>query len=265
LRFQQGSRFHDARFQGVGYGCWVFLPAFMMIRALKRFKIFRLLSNAFKVALGTLPVLVFSLGILVALFTGFISCVEDLSYPEALWLVIVTVFTVGYGDLAPATIAGRAALSVLMVGSCLYMAIPIGIVGTAFHEVWCDKTRLLALQDLRELLSAHGYAVEDLMALFNVITDGSIDSSISFGDFQGILDGLGCEWQTEVCKHVFDVLDIDGMGSLDIDEFLFGLFPSQRIFWQKKINKLKKSDPPKKSSVSMGPTISMGPAHSTIE
>lgn len=48
---------------------------------------------------------------------------EGLSAPDALWWCLVTVTTVGYGDVVPATIAGRIIAAVLMI-------IGIGLIGS---------------------------------------------------------------------------------------------------------------------------------------
>lgn len=54
---------------------------------------------------------------------------------DALWFTVITMSTVGYGDIAPTTLSGRALTGFLVVLSSLYMAIPIGIVGNAFSKV----------------------------------------------------------------------------------------------------------------------------------
>ena len=46
------------------------------------------------------------------------------SLPKAMYLIIVTISTVGYGDVTPDTTNGYLALSVIIVVSVFYMAIP---------------------------------------------------------------------------------------------------------------------------------------------
>jgi voltage-gated potassium channel len=54
--------------------------------------------------------------------------------PDALWWAIVTVGTIGYGDVVPITPLGKViATSTIFVGLIL-MALPIGIIATAFSE-----------------------------------------------------------------------------------------------------------------------------------
>jgi voltage-gated potassium channel len=51
-----------------------------------------------------------------------------------MWWAIETVSTVGYGDAVPATIAGRIIASLAMVVGFVMLALPVGIVATAFAE-----------------------------------------------------------------------------------------------------------------------------------
>lgn len=56
------------------------------------------------------------------------------SIPEAMWWGIVTLTTVGYGDVTPVTLLGRIAGGLTAVmGLCMF-AIPVGIIASAFIE-----------------------------------------------------------------------------------------------------------------------------------
>jgi voltage-gated potassium channel len=56
------------------------------------------------------------------------------SIPAAMWWAIVTITTVGYGDVTPITLAGRVIASVTMVTGYVMLGLPVGIVATAFAE-----------------------------------------------------------------------------------------------------------------------------------
>ncbi len=56
------------------------------------------------------------------------------SIPAAMWWAIVTITTVGYGDVTPVTLAGRMIASVTMVTGYVMLGLPVGIVATAFAE-----------------------------------------------------------------------------------------------------------------------------------
>ncbi|MGO8799993.1 MAG: cyclic nucleotide-gated ion channel [Roseiarcus sp.] len=54
--------------------------------------------------------------------------------PDAMWWAIVTLGTVGYGDVVPITPAGRLVAAVTIFAGLIIMALPIGIIATAFAE-----------------------------------------------------------------------------------------------------------------------------------
>ena len=56
------------------------------------------------------------------------------SIPEAMWWAIVTLTTVGYGDAVPVTLAGRMIAGATMIGGLMMLALPVGIIATAFAE-----------------------------------------------------------------------------------------------------------------------------------
>ena len=56
------------------------------------------------------------------------------SIPAAMWWSIVTLTTVGYGDVAPITAAGRVIAGVIAVLGVALLAIPTGIMAASFTE-----------------------------------------------------------------------------------------------------------------------------------
>jgi voltage-gated potassium channel len=52
--------------------------------------------------------------------------------PDAMWWAIVTLGTVGYGDAVPITVAGRLVAGLTIFVGLLMVALPVGIVATAF-------------------------------------------------------------------------------------------------------------------------------------
>jgi voltage-gated potassium channel len=54
--------------------------------------------------------------------------------PDAMWWAIVTLGTIGYGDVVPATVLGRLVAGVTIFGGLIMIALPVGIIATAFAE-----------------------------------------------------------------------------------------------------------------------------------
>ncbi len=54
--------------------------------------------------------------------------------PDALWWAIVTLGTIGYGDVVPITAAGKLIATGTIFVGIMMMALPVGIVATAFAE-----------------------------------------------------------------------------------------------------------------------------------
>jgi len=57
------------------------------------------------------------------------------SIPAAMWWAIATVTTVGYGDVYPVTVPGKMIASLTMLTGIIMIALPVGIVATAFVDV----------------------------------------------------------------------------------------------------------------------------------
>ena len=54
--------------------------------------------------------------------------------PDAMWWAIVTLATVGYGDVVPITPLGKFVASGAVLSSFILMALPVGIIATAFAQ-----------------------------------------------------------------------------------------------------------------------------------
>merc|ERR1712070_244009 len=58
------------------------------------------------------------------------------SIPACFWWAIVTATTVGYGDMYPTTPAGKTIAGFCMAWSLCVLALPIGVIGGNFSNVW---------------------------------------------------------------------------------------------------------------------------------
>ncbi len=72
------------------------------------------------------------------------------SIPEAMWWAVVTMTTVGYGDLVPQTLLGRAIGTAVMICGVALFAIPTGMIGASFvEEMSSERERRQRLREKR--------------------------------------------------------------------------------------------------------------------
>lgn len=205
-----------------------FVPTLRLLKMLRRFQKIHLLFQAFRLAFEALPVLLFTYLFLVFVFTALIFAVEPIdnvdSFWRAMWLTIVSMTTLGYGDLIPQSSLGTCIISVLVVTSTLYMAIPLGIIGDCFSQVWKDRDRILLMQRLRRRLEEWGYKAHDLPKLFRSFNSNS-SGSINLTDFCEMVKQLRLGLRPGRVIQLFEMLDDNASGTIDDSEFVRALFP----------------------------------------
>jgi voltage-gated potassium channel len=123
--------------------------------------------------------------------------------PDAMWWAIVTLSTIGYGDVVPVTPAGKLVAAATGMTGLIMMAMPIGIVATAFAEevhrrafvvTWGMVARVplfsglsaIEIADIMELLRAEQVEAEEV-----VVRRGEAAHSMYFvaaGEVEIVLD-----------------------------------------------------------------------------
>lgn len=99
--------------------------------------------------------------------------------PDAMWWAIVTLGTVGYGDITPVTAAGRLVASLTIITGIMMIALPAGIIATAFSNeihrrdfviTWAMVARIPIFSEL------HAVEVAEIMRLLRaqVLEPGAI-------------------------------------------------------------------------------------------
>lgn len=132
----------------------LFFPAasFMgIIRAIRVLRIFRVLKlvrylqesnillRSLLMARRKIFVFFISVAILVTIFGALIYMIEGpqngfTSIPKSIYWAIVTITTVGYGDLVPQTPLGKAIASLTMLMGYSILAVPTGIITAELHQ-----------------------------------------------------------------------------------------------------------------------------------
>mmetsp|Transcript_115359 Transcript_115359/g.326874 ORF Transcript_115359/g.326874 Transcript_115359/m.326874 type:complete len:506 (+) Transcript_115359:81-1598(+) len=217
---------------GCAYICFILLyivPIIRILKTLRTFRKFHLLLSAFVLALEALPVLLFTLVVILLIFSSLVYLLEPRSniesLPKAMYFTIITMTTVGYGDISPTTNNGHIVVSLCTVAGVLYMAMPIGIIGSAFTETWKARDRILLIKRTRENLFQWGYSAEDIPSLFQAFDlDG--DGDLCLSEFRKMMRRMRVGLRDERIIELFQSIDSTGGGTIDAQEFMRMLFPA---------------------------------------
>ncbi len=134
----------------------IFFPGtqyLLVIRILRVLRIFRvlklvqylgearLLSQAFRASRRKIMVFLFAVLTVVVIFGALMYLIEDpdsgfTSIPQSIYWTIVTLTTVGYGDISPQTALGQTIASIIMIIGYGIIAVPTGIVTAELSQVY---------------------------------------------------------------------------------------------------------------------------------
>jgi len=214
-------------------------PALRLLKLLRRFEKFHLLYHAFELALEALPVVLFTGAMLMLTGSGFIYMFESKenieSLPRAMWLCLMTMTTVTYGDVYPKSTQGTMFTSCLIIASSLYMSMPLGIVGNAFNRVWEDRDRLLLMERTKKRLAQWGYTPRDITTFFQLFSTKG-DGVLNFTDFERMIEEMQLGLSSKRVLQLFELFDDDGSGTIDPEEFVAILFPGAVYTMYKETN-----------------------------
>merc|ERR1712060_345222 len=119
---------------------------------------------------------------------------------------------------------GTAVVSFLAVLSVLYMAMPIGIIGYTFTQIWKDKDRILLMSVTRERLDQWGYSARDITQLFRLVDDND-NGELDIDEFKDLVSRLRIGLHDKQVVMLFNFIDKDGGGTIDDQEFVRAIFP----------------------------------------
>ncbi|MBD3243536.1 MAG: ion transporter [Chitinivibrionales bacterium] len=109
------------------------LRVFRILKLLKYLRAADLLLTALKASRQKIAVFVFTVLILVLIFGSCMYAVEGAdngftSIPRSIYWAVVTLTTVGYGDISPQTTLGQALATIIMIMGYGIIAVPTGLV-----------------------------------------------------------------------------------------------------------------------------------------
>eukprot|EP00439_Symbiodinium_sp_Y106_P086722 s721_g35.t1 len=186
------------------------MPMIRLLRLVRRFTYMQLLKAAFRDCLEALPVMLYIMIVMAYGFTSLLYLVEPRenmpTVAHAAWLVISTITTVGFGDVVPSTQSGLVLTSVLMVVSSLYMAMPFGIIGHSFTQIWGSRKRILLLQKTRSRLHKWGFGPHELPRLFGLF-DLDDSAEIDLPEFKVLLNEMDIGFKDKEITELFKLID----------------------------------------------------------
>ncbi|XP_077540098.1 potassium voltage-gated channel protein Shal isoform X4 [Haemaphysalis longicornis] len=131
--------------------------AFVTLRVFRVFRIFkfsrhsqglRILGYTLKSCASELGFLVFSLAMAIIIFATVMFYAEKnvksttfTSIPAAFWYTIVTMTTLGYGDMVPDTITGKIVGGVCSLSGVLVIALPVPVIVSNFSRIYHQSQR----------------------------------------------------------------------------------------------------------------------------
>lgn len=157
-----------------------------MIRIMRLLKLtrhssgLRILIHTFKASVRELTLLIFFLVLFIIVFASLIFYAERLQYnpnndftsiPDGLWWAIVTMTTIGYGDMTPKTYVGMFVGSACALMGVLTIALPVPVIVSHFTMFYThtqarsklprERRRVIPVEKVRSNANAQGGGLAD--------------------------------------------------------------------------------------------------------
>ncbi|CAK9048698.1 unnamed protein product [Durusdinium trenchii] len=208
------------------------VPVVRLLKLLRYFDSFRLLVDACRNSFASLPVMVYTMALILLVAANAIYLAEERSnipsLPHSHWLALVTMTTVGFGDFTPKTAWGFVFVGMLSLISTCFVAMPVGIIGREFSHCWETRNYVLLLTRMRKCLWKWGFGAKDLAVLFEYVDiDG--DGVLSLHEFIELIHQLRIGMTVETATELFNLFDDNGNGTIDYFEFLRHIFPDENL------------------------------------
>ena len=224
---------------GGGSGMVTVMKALRMLRLLKLSRQYDgsiVIYRALRVSLAALGVPFYFLAVAVVVFASFLFYLEQQgarmngdcqagncgaafhSIPHAIWFMLVTMTTVGYGDVSPNTELGRMVTVFAMIFGVLFLSMPLAIVGNNFAAIWEDRSRVIFIEKFKESFATKKVDRATLQTVFEDLdTDGS--GTLSFKELKVSLTKINVRMSAYAFKQLWRAIDSDNSGEIGFEEF----------------------------------------------
>ncbi|XP_049434886.1 potassium voltage-gated channel subfamily A member 10 [Epinephelus fuscoguttatus] len=178
------------------------LAILRIIRLVRVFRIFKLsrhskglqiLGQTLKASMRELGLLIFFLFIGVILFSSAIYFAEVdepqtqfVSIPDGFWWAVVTMTTVGYGDMCPITMGGKMVGTLCAIAGVLTIALPVPVIVSNFNYFYHRETE----QEEKHIMDAAAEAAQKMSAANKYGSTPSLNKSN--GTWQNEKNGTHC-------------------------------------------------------------------------
>ena len=175
---------------------WVLRGTLRLMRATRHFAGANLLFDALHLSMEALIgpmmlllLLVMSLGHLVYYFETTIpygpkfppqdfQSLPFQSIFHGYWFGIVTISTVGYGDIYPVTAGGRWSAGLFILLASVYMAAPLSIIGGNFLAVWSNRAAIIVVRKTVARIQDKGWSAKTVKKAFMLVS-GQVDTEFA--------------------------------------------------------------------------------------
>lgn len=207
--------------------------AFVTLRVFRVFRIFkfsrhsqglRIIGYTLKSCASELGFLLFSLTMAIIIFATVMFYAEKAgpggevftSIPVSSWYTIVTMTTLGYGDMVPHSVAGKIFGSICSLSGVLVIALPVPVIVSNFSRIYSQNQRADKRRAQKRARLARIKAGRNAASRARVNADGAGDGKPPDEDGKGDHAGSNNAKNTtfeEEHKHLLDCLDITTHGN----------------------------------------------------